>query len=137
MKKCKTIRCWQDKVWKKFSQYIKLRDCQESYFICISCHEQKPIEQYQAGHYIHGKTPGTWLNQKNVHAQCVGCNKFRNGNLPAYALELERRYGEGVLQELDKLKHSSRQTYTIGMLKEEFERIDTLRPESLNALCQK
>ena len=45
--------------------------------------------------------------KKNVHPQCTACNRFRRGNLTAYAIALRKRYGESILEELDELKHKS------------------------------
>lgn len=62
-----------------------------------------------AGHYI-PKTYGLsiYFEEKNVHPQCTGCNRFRRGNLTAYAIALRKRYGETILEELDALKHQTR-----------------------------
>jgi hypothetical protein len=35
--------------------------------------------------------------------RCPQCNKWKNGNLNAYAIFLERKYGHGILEELDFL----------------------------------
>lgn len=60
-----------------------------------------------AGHYI-PKSLGLsiYFEERNVHPQCAGCNTFRHGNLTAYALALKKKYGEGILEELDALKNS-------------------------------
>lgn len=56
-----------------------------------------------AGHY---KPQGVFKSIKydpqNVHAQCTRCNKWLHGNLSAYAVALEKRYGFGILQTLER-----------------------------------
>jgi 5-methylcytosine-specific restriction endonuclease McrA len=85
-------------LWKWFSEYIRARDN----YTCISC--GKKCEKYEchAGHY-HPRTDGLslYFDEKNVNAQCSACNTFRHGNLTAYATALRRKYGEGILEELE------------------------------------
>jgi hypothetical protein len=56
-----------------------------------------------SGHY---RPQGTFKSVKygpqDVHAQCPRCNKLLHGNLAAYAIALEKRYGFGILQTLDR-----------------------------------
>lgn len=101
------------KLWEIFSKYIRLRDQST----CISCDKRfDAISELDAGHY-HPRTSGMALffDERNVHAQCRGCNRFRHGNLAQYALALQRRYGKGILEELDKkrqeIKKYSTQEY--------------------------
>lgn len=62
-----------------------------------------------AGHYI-PKTAGLsiYFHEKNVHAQCTGCNRFRHGNLSQYALALQRKYGGDILSLLDAARRTQR-----------------------------
>jgi hypothetical protein len=59
--------------------------------------------QMQAGHY---KPQGIYKSIKydplNVRPQCVRCNKWLHGSLGAYAVALEKGFGFGVLQMLDR-----------------------------------
>jgi Bacteriophage Lambda NinG protein len=59
--------------------------------------------QIQAGHY---KPQGIYKSIKydplNVRPQCVRCNKWLHGNLAAYSIALEKRFGFGVLQTLER-----------------------------------
>ena len=96
-------------LWTVFSLYIRKRDYDAmGYVTCISCGKKDTIENMDAGHYI-PKTYGLsiYFHEKNVHPQCTACNRFRRGNLTAYAIALRKRYGESILEELDELKHKS------------------------------
>lgn len=78
------------------------------FIACISCGKLDTFENMDAGHYI-PKTYGLsiYFHEQNVHPQCTGCNRFRRGNLTAYAIALRKKYGESILEELDQLKHKS------------------------------
>lgn len=59
-----------------------------------------------AGHYV-PKSYGlsVYFEEKNVHAQCQGCNLFAQGNPSSYSISLKKRYGENIVEELDAQKH--------------------------------
>lgn len=96
-----------------FSLWIRTRDNG----ICYTCGIRKPIKESQNGHYVSRIWTNLRYNEKNCHAQCCGCNVFRNGNLDEYALRLKAQYGEGILEELNGLKHQIKR-FTIGELQE-------------------
>jgi hypothetical protein len=72
--------------------------------------------------YMHGghyKPQGIYKSVKydpmNVHAQDVRCNKFLHGNLGAYSIALEKRYGFGILQTLER-RSQLHFDYTVPLL---------------------
>jgi hypothetical protein len=81
-----------------FSEYIRRRDKGK----CISCGIVKPWKEQQNGHYISRSHQNTRYSDKNCNCQCVGCNVFKYGNMPSYTIELEKKYGYGIVQELKK-----------------------------------
>ncbi len=82
-----------------FSQYIRNRDIVKDGFCrCISCGEMKHWKKMDAGHYINRKHLSTRYDEQNVHAQCRACNRFDEGNMNGYALNLIRRYGADILE---------------------------------------
>lgn len=96
------------KLWKIVSEYIRRKDADEDgtvkCFTCLNTHHWKEID---AGHYVPSSVSlALRFNEKNVHPQCTACNRFRRGNLTQYAVALEKKYGLGILQELDTLRHS-------------------------------
>ena len=112
-------------IWKKFSKKIRLRDSDKrGYCRCITCPTIKHWKEMQAGHWIHGQHPGSWLHERNVHAQCAGCNMFGNGKRDEYALALEAKYGFGVLQEIKTARNKERETWTRTMLYEKYEELN-------------
>ena len=58
-------------------------------------------KESQAGHYIPQSVALSLVfDERNVHNQCGGCNLFKRGNPHVYAIELRKRYGEKILEEL-------------------------------------
>ena len=51
----------------------------------------------------------TFIADGLAHHNCVGCNVFKNGNMDEYSLFMLSKYGEGILQEMNKKKQQIRQ----------------------------
>ena len=87
------------KLWIIFSKYIRARDN----YICFTCGKQLTPKNSDAGHYV-PRSAGLslYFDERNVHCQCTYCNRFMHGNLSQYALKLVKKYGEGILEDLDK-----------------------------------
>jgi hypothetical protein len=84
------------KLWKVFSEYIRLRDSNENgYCTCITCGAVRHWKGLDAGHGIPRQYWATRYNEKNVHAQCKPCNGFEGGKREVYAQEVDKRYGKG------------------------------------------
>ena len=47
------------------------------------------------------------FNETNVNACCRSCNRFDEGNLPAYALQLNKLHGEGIINKLLAAKNQT------------------------------
>jgi len=48
----------------------------------------------------------TRYDVKNCNAQCIKCNRFDEGNMLGYTKGLVRKYGSGILDELEIKKKS-------------------------------
>jgi len=122
----KTIRQLDKKLWRIFSKYIRLRDCDNNGMgKCISC--GKPIwvfriedkihfnQQAHAGHYYNKGSNYRALkyDEKNVNLQCCHCNTFLEGNKQGYKKGLIKKYGEEVLQYLE-IKKSNQCKWSYG-----------------------
>jgi hypothetical protein len=89
-----------------FSEYIRLRDADSSGYVrCISCGKIIHWKESDCGHYVNRKHLSTRWNERNCNGQCRSCNRFDEGNMLGYTKGLIKKYGEGVLNELDMLKH--------------------------------
>jgi hypothetical protein len=51
----------------------------------------------QAGHFIHNVLD---FDERNIHAQCVACNKFKHGMGQEYAIRIVQKYGPECLLDL-------------------------------------
>lgn len=106
-KEAETIAQLKKKLWKVFSIYIRTREKTfQDTVSCFTCDRADHWKTFDAGHYIPKSTGGAalYFNERNVHPQCTGCNRFRHGNLTAYALRLQTKYGTEILKELDALR---------------------------------
>lgn len=84
---------------KVFSLYIRNRDRK-----CYTCKRVYPVSELQCGHYVSRSYRSLRYDERNCHAQCVGCNVFRKGNMTVYAINLVNDYGVDLLREFEQKK---------------------------------
>lgn len=103
------VSYWHKKLWKTFSQYIRMRDYAlqvdpEPYTAsCVSCHVPYPIAGVgclQAGHFITRVRSSILYDEKNVHVQCYNCNYRLKGNWDKYYDSMLLMYGQETIDEL-------------------------------------
>jgi hypothetical protein len=102
-----TVRSLKRKLWPIFSEYVRLRDClfttrTLTHGKCITCGVCLPIKKLQAGHYVSGRRNSILFDEESVHAQCVYCNKFKNGAPVEYRKAIQDLYGNGYHEVLEK-----------------------------------
>lgn len=101
-----------DKLWKIFSVYIRLRDADKNGIItCITTGKRMHWKEADAGHFISRRHQTTKYHEQNVNAQSRGSNRFHSGEQYKYSLALEKKYGKGTAEKLLVL---SRQTCKRG-----------------------
>lgn len=104
--KPKDWRYWGRRLTKVFNRWIRLRDTvgilggHARIGKCITCGAVLSFEKLLACHYIPSQHLGTRWHEKNVNAGCAHCNKWMEGNRPAYTENLPKKWGAGVLVEL-------------------------------------
>jgi len=100
----------KQKLWKAFAEWIRLRDSEGGYGLCISCNKMvaypNPDGMWHAGHlYPRSVTYNAlYFDEMNVHGQCHFCNTHLEGNSMAFREGLIARYGEEVIEKLEKAK---------------------------------
>ena len=104
---------FKKKVWKKFSEFIRLKECLETtgspdFGVCVTCSHVKPYKELQAGHFIDGRGNSVLFVEDLVHIQCYRCNCLMSGNKDSYTPYMIRRYGEEKVKKMYLLKHMSR-----------------------------
>lgn len=95
-----------------FNTYIRLRDANKP---CVSCGGALG-EKYDAGHYFSmGGHKSVTFDERNVHAQCVRCNRYLHGNLLNYQIGIEQRIGAFELMNLHEISHQEKK-YSVDEL---------------------
>ena len=112
-KKKPRITTLKKKVWKLFSEYIRLRDCIKttgcsSFGLCITCGKRYHFKLLQAGHFISGRHNANLFSERGTHAQCYNCNINLRGNTLEYRRKIIELYGEGVDEELEEEARQTR-----------------------------
>lgn len=93
-----------------YSIYIRRKYADANGFVsCFTCGVRKHWKEMQNGHYVSRAHNNTRFDDFNCHVQCAGCNIFKSGNMDMYALRLQEKYGDGVLQELNRRKNIIKQ----------------------------
>ena len=94
-----------------FNAYVRWRD-RQLYGKCISCNSHLSFEHFggkcDAGHYLsRGSSAGHKLRFHlwNTHAQCVKCNRFKNGAVGDYRVGLIWRIGHDKVEHLERGEH--------------------------------
>lgn len=100
-KKLKSISSIKKKLWKLFSTYIRQRGMNDRGLNrCISCGEVGHWTTGNAGHFYHGHSKLTFMDERNVHYQCVRCNLYLSGNLIPYSEFMRKEYGPDIIEVL-------------------------------------
>jgi hypothetical protein len=99
-----------DKLWKWFSIYIRLRDSDDNgYCKCFTCGRVKFWREGDCGHGIGRQYLPTKYHEKNNHFQCKFCNGLDEGKKDVYKDEVNKRYGANTWISLELQK---RQKFT-------------------------
>lgn len=85
----------------KFSAYIRQKYADRFGMAeCFTCGVRLPWQKLQNGHYVSRTYLSLRWDERNCHPQCMPCNVWKHGAMDAYALKLQAKYGENILQEL-------------------------------------
>ncbi len=117
--KAKTIKKYKDKSISKlldratfyFNRFIRERDTEGSWGVCISSGKslRVPSSNAQAGHfYSGGKYASLKFNEDNVHLQGKSDNYFNSGNLLEYRKNLIKKIGQNRVDDLDFIAAQSK-----------------------------
>ena len=104
MKKA-TVSSLKKKLDKTFSEYIRLRDN----YTCFTCGKRMEKQFSQNGHFVPRQFNSTRYDERNNNCQCYACNMLYNGQPDIYALNLEKKYGRGIVKKLNTLRKQVKQ----------------------------
>ena len=92
------------KAWAMFSVFIRMRDSDANGMVkCVTCKRVAHWTTMDAGHFITRAKECTLMDERNVHAQCKGCNQFQGGMFFEHEKAVERIHGPGTVTELKTL----------------------------------
>ena len=84
-----------------FSLYIRLREADNEMVECFTCgkisHYKKGM---QCGHFQSRAKYATRWDATNCQVQCYGCNVMQQGRQYEFALNLQKKYGDNVAEDL-------------------------------------
>jgi len=111
-KKTKTNRTpyqiLKDKCWKLCSEYNRRKDADwRGNVPCCTCGVIKHWKEQQGGHFISGRNNAILFVDQGIHAQCYSCNCCKDGNPRKYDAYMKKRYGQRVINKLDKLSEET------------------------------
>lgn len=95
----------EDQLDRIFSKWVRFSNAPKGYCRCVTCGKIDAPEMMDAGHYISRANRCTRWDERNVWPQCRSCNRFKEGAKDAYALFLTKKFGTGVLEELNRAKN--------------------------------
>ena len=143
-----------NKTWNDFSKFIRMRDCKwvvggvPWWWYCIT-QKQAEIEwgkkallihykKWHAGHFLSRKYKSIMFDEKNVHFQSVYDNTYWSGEQLLYWKAINRIYGDGTAEELDRRRWQelkNRKIYELEELRKECKRaikeIEKIREKNL------
>lgn len=98
-----TLPSLEKDAWSLFSLAVRLRDAdKDGYCNCITSSAR--LYYYnsgiEAGHFIPSTRFATKFNWKNVNAQSHNDNCFLMGNIPAYEIAIDAKWGKGTAESL-------------------------------------
>lgn len=86
-----------------FNKYIRERDRQGDWFVCISCGKSKQVDEMDAGHYVpRGSSSFLRFSEFNVHGECTRCNRFDDFHLVGYRKNLIEKIGLKAVEDLEE-----------------------------------
>jgi len=98
----------RQKALSAFQRCRVLEEANGEYVRCISCGKIVHVSHADGGHYESRKNRVTELLPENVHAQCVTCNRFLDGNHDGYRQGLIERYGVDYVDRLETIVSASK-----------------------------
>ncbi len=91
-KKLRSISSLKKECDRVFSLWVREREQ-----ACVLCGSRNSL---QCGHFISRSINVLRFSEINCHTCCVSCNVFKNGNMPAYAQFMLKKYGPKIIDNL-------------------------------------
>lgn len=126
------------KLWKAFSQYIRLKHSDENGFCkCYTCGAVRHWKKIDCGHGIGRQHKATKFDEKNNRPQCKHCNGFEGGKREEFKKQMDLEHGPGTweLMELKARQTSKRGQFEFDALEKHYKKlvIELLKQKHLEA----
>jgi hypothetical protein len=93
-----------------FSTYKRLSALSpQGYIRCFTCGAFLTFRMADCGHYIGRENMSTRFEEKNTECQCHSCNRYAEGKKDIFAINLQKKYGAGILEWLNQKKGEIKQ----------------------------
>lgn len=99
-RKVKTLSKWKKELDSIFSRFIRQRDNGQ----CFTCPKKDHWKSMQNGHFVPRQYLSLRFDEKNCNCQCYACNMLYNGQPSLYAVNLKRKYGDSIIEELEAVR---------------------------------
>jgi hypothetical protein len=97
-----------DKLWKVFSEFIRLRDADDNGVCrCFTCGFTADWKRFDAGHGISRQHKQTKYDERNVSAQCKRCNGFEGGRREVFKDRVNEKYGPQTWEKLEVMSRTT------------------------------
>ena len=101
MEKRKTLSQLKKELDRVYSIYIRTKYSRDGLVQCYTCGAVNEIGRTDCGHFWSRRYGNTRWDEQNTRPQCRKCNRYQEGNKPAFANALVREYGDGILEDLE------------------------------------
>ena len=103
------ISALKKRVWKEFSEYIRLKNSdKDGYVQCYTCGKKFFWKEMQCGHGLGGRGNAILFDTEIVRPQCKQCNVFKGGNYDIFHSKLIEENGLEWFKDKLRQKHSIR-----------------------------
>jgi len=128
--KRKTVAQLKRKLDLVFSKWVRLNETDGGKTgRCVTCGRTMDYKDLDAGHFISRNWTALCWDERNVHIQCLRCNRFQGGQIEEYFLWMENEYGRKVVDDMISHKHDIfilETPWLEGKIKEYQDKIDKL-----------
>ncbi len=92
------------KAQEKVNKFVRMRDRDGDYFVCIACSKTKHVSQMDAGHYLPaGQYSRARYEEDCLNGECRACNFYSGDHLIGYRKNLIAKIGIERVEALEAM----------------------------------
>jgi hypothetical protein len=117
----KGVSYYKKKLDKLFSEYIRRRGADSTGMTqCFTCGVKKHWKELQCGHFCPRQYLSLRYDETNCQTQCYACNMLYNGQPSAFAIRLKIKYGDDIVESLEKRRQEITRYFPYELKLEEY-----------------